>query len=101
LEDVELKSLITDLALSKYELSKGWAAMEVEIEEPDPWKIARDAIVAIKRQAAQREIEQNQRRLKDASQRGQETSLYVQRHQELLNQLKVMETAEFLKARSE
>ncbi len=96
-EDVELKSLISDLALSKYELSKGWAEMEVEIEEPDPWKIARDSIVAIKRQAIQREIEQNQRRLKDASQHGEDIATLVHRHQDLLQRLKGIESTEFLK----
>lgn len=98
IDDPELKSLISDLALSKYELSKGWAEMAVEIEEPDPWKIARDAIVAIKKQAVQREIEQNQRRLKDAAQRGQDSFPFVQRHQELLNQLKRIDSAEFFTA---
>jgi DNA primase len=95
LDDPELKSLISDLTLSKYELSKGWAEMAVEIEEPDPWKIARDSVVALKRQAVQREIEQNQRRLKDAVQRGQDSHPFVQRHQELLNLLKRLDSAEF------
>lgn len=98
IDDPELKSLISDLALSKYELSKGWAEMAVEIEEPDPWKIARDAVVAIKKQAVQREIEQNQRRLKEAAQRGQDSFPFIQRHQELLNQLKRIDSAEFFTA---
>ncbi len=97
LDDPDLKGLISDLALSKYELSKGWAEMEVEIEEPDPWKIARDSIVTIKRQATNREIEQNQRRLKEASLQGQDTGPLIRRHQELLNQLKEIESPEFLK----
>jgi DNA primase len=97
LDDPDLKGLISDLAVSKYELSKGWAEMEVEIEEPDPWKIARDSIVAIKRQATNRGIEQNQRRLKEASLQGQDTGPLVRRHQELLNQLKQIESPEFLK----
>lgn len=98
IDDPELKSLISDLALSRYELSKGWAEMAVEIEEPDPWKIARDAVVALKKQAVQREIEQNQRHLKDAVQRGQDSIPFVQRHQELLNQLKRIDSAEFFTA---
>ncbi len=98
IDDPEVKSLISDLALSKYELSKGWAEMAVEIEEPDPWKIARDAVLAIKKQAVQREIEQNQRRLKDAAQRGLDSFPYLQRHQELLNQLKRIDSAEFFTA---
>lgn len=98
IDDPDMKSLISDLALSKYELSKGWAEMAVEIEEPDPWKIARDAVIAIKKQAVQREIEQNQRRLKDAAQRGQDSLPFVQRHQELLNQLKRIDSAEFFTA---
>ncbi len=100
LTDPELKSIVTDLALSRYELSRGWSAMNVEIDEPDPREIARKAIVAVKRRVIQKEVERNQRELKEASQRGQEVKPFVLRHKELLNQLRSIEAPSFFPADS-
>lgn len=91
LEDAELKSVLTDVLMSRYEISKGWQAMEVEIDEPEPARIAKAAVAAIRRQALHREIERNQNLMKDASQKGLETLPYIQRHQELMNAMKELE----------
>jgi hypothetical protein len=74
--------------------------MNVEIDEPDPHEIARKAIVALKRRVLQKEVERNQRDLKEASQRGQEVMPFVLRHKELLNQLRSIEAPSFLPAGS-
>jgi hypothetical protein len=100
LTDPELKSIVADLALSRYELSRGWSALNVEIDEPNPHEIARKAIVAVKRRVIQKEVERNQRELKEASQRGQEVMPFVLRHKELLNQLRSIEAPSFLPAGS-
>ncbi len=92
LKEEELKSLVADIVLSKYEISKGWHDLAVEIDEPDPAEIARAAVAAIRRQAVQKEVEQNQRQLKEASQRGEEVLPFVKRHQELLQILKQFDT---------
>ncbi|MBI3579823.1 MAG: DNA primase [Ignavibacteriales bacterium] len=96
-EDPVLKSIVTDVAMSKYELSQQWSKKETEIEEADPWDIARGAIASLKKQALQKHIEENQRLLKDASRQGSDTMPFVQRHQELIKQLKETESPEFLK----
>jgi len=97
IEDQQLKNIITDVALSKYELSKQWQAMEVGVEEADPWEIARGAVVAIKKQSIQRQIEGNQKLLREASHRGEDALQFVQRHQDLIRLLKEVESPEFLR----
>ncbi|HWP81411.1 MAG TPA: DNA primase [Bacteroidota bacterium] len=88
LNDPELKRLVSDVTMSRYEISKAWEEMEVEIDEPDPWTIARAAVARIKRGKIQREIEENQKRLREAVQQGIDSMPYVARHQELLGRLK-------------
>jgi DNA primase len=88
----ELKSIISDLTLSRYELSPGWQAMEKEIDEPDPMVIARDAITALRKKAIQKEMEENQRALKEASALHGDATPYLRKQQELLTMLKNLET---------
>jgi DNA primase len=88
----ELKSIISDLTLSRYELSPGWQAMEKEIDEPDPMVIARDAVTALRRKAIQKEMEENQRALKEASVIHGDATPYLRKQQELLAMLKNLET---------
>lgn len=90
-KEAELKNLVADIVLSQYEISKGWRELAVQIDEPDPAQVARAAVLALKRHAIQKEIELNQRRLKEASQRGEEALPFVKRHQELLQLLKKFE----------
>lgn len=97
IDDPALKSLLTDVAVSKYELSKQWETMEVRIEDADPWDIARGAIAALKKTSLQRQIEANQKLLREASQQGVDAIPFVQRHQELIRLLKEAESPEFLK----
>jgi len=90
----ELKGILTDVTLSKYELSAGWQDRETEVEEPPVARIAQAAVNAVKRVALKKQIEKNQLLLKEASQRGQETLAFVQRHQELLRSIKELERPE-------
>ncbi|MBI3004629.1 MAG: DNA primase [Ignavibacteriales bacterium] len=89
MDDQELKAIITDISLSKYELSKGW--VNKEIDEPDPKQIARDALALLKKRAIQKQIEENQRMLKEATQRGSDKMPFVVRHQELMKLMKETE----------
>lgn len=91
IEDPELKGVLTDVLLSKYEISKGWKSMEVEIEEPDPHRVARAAVATIRRKALQRELEENQNLLKQAKQSGKDTRPFIERHQELDRALRDLE----------
>jgi DNA primase len=91
LYEQDLKNLVTDLVLSRYELSPGWHEMEKEIDEPDPMMIARDAIIAIRRKAIQKDMEENQRALKEASAHQSDATPYLVRQHELLQMLKQLE----------
>jgi len=91
-QEPELKNLITDLALSRYELSRGWKAMEKEIDEPDPMIIAKDAIIAVRRKAIQEEMEKNQHALKEAGMLHGDATPYLLKQQELLRLKKEVES---------
>jgi DNA primase len=85
--DPALKSIVTDIVMSKYELSKHWESHEGEIEVADPWMVARDAIVDLKKRVLQNQVEENQRALKVASAGGLDVQALVRRHQELMKQI--------------
>ena len=85
--DPALKSIVTDIVMSRDELSKRWESNEGEIEVADPWMVARDAIVAMQKKILQNRVEENQRALKDASAAGLDAQPFVLRHQELMKQL--------------
>ena len=91
-QEPELKNLITDLVMSRYELSPKWQEMEKEIDVPDPMVIAKDAVITIRRKAIQKEMEENQHALKEAHARRADATPYLQRQQELLRMKKEIET---------
>jgi hypothetical protein len=91
-QEPELKNLITDLVLSRYELSPKWQEMEKEIDVPDPMMIAKDAVITVRRKAIQKEMEENQHALKEASSRREDATPYLQRQQELLRLKKEIES---------
>jgi DNA primase len=95
IEDPRLKSIITDVVLSKYELSKQWKDSESDFEEADPLALARGAIVALKKQNLQKDVAENQRLLKEASRHGGDTRPLIERHQELMKQLMSVESPEY------
>jgi DNA primase len=88
IKEPELKNLITDLVLSRYELSRGWQDMEREIDEPDPMMIARDAVIAIRHKIIQKEKEENLQLQEKAKMQGLDVKPYQQRAIELNEMLK-------------
>jgi DNA primase len=90
-QESEFKNLISDLVLSHYELSPGWHEMEKEIDEPDPMRIAKDAVVTIHRKNIQREREENLQLLEKAKMQGFEVKSYQHREIELYEMLKQLE----------
>ncbi len=92
IEDQELRSIITDVILSRYELSKGWS----ELEEIDVWDIANKALVAVKKKSIGKKVEEIQRQLKEATQKGGEEIALVEEHQRLLREIRELETNGFL-----
>ncbi len=88
-----LRDIIMAISFERYELSRGWESPEHEVHEGDPWKIAKDSILLVKRRTVRRELEENQKRLKQASQQGEDSRPYLQRHQELLREMKTLDAA--------
>ncbi len=80
---VPLKNLITDIVISKYEISPGWTEQR-PIDDADIVQVAQAALVAMMKRKYDTMIEENQRKMKEAVQRGEEVSSFVSRHQELL-----------------
>ncbi len=87
-----LKDLATDILMSRYELSRGWQAMEKEIEEPDPMRIAADAVQILRRKSIRRAMDENQHALRVAANAGEDTMEFIHRHQELMRLLRDLET---------
>ncbi|MDP2885060.1 MAG: DNA primase [Ignavibacteria bacterium] len=87
IDDPVSKGIVTDIVMSKYEISKGWESGDVEFQDVDPWRVARDAIVAMTKRKLHKQIELNQRALKEASERGADAQALMQRHQELMRQV--------------
>ncbi|HVN47399.1 MAG TPA: DNA primase [Bacteroidota bacterium] len=86
--DPAMQNLVSDLTLSRYELSRNW---EHGIDEPDPMIIARDALWRMQRKAIQRAMEENQRAMRDAAAQHTDTMPLLQRQQELLQMSKQLE----------
>ena len=87
-QEPEMKNIITDLVLSHYELSRGWQAMEKEIDEAEPMRVAKDAVVTIQRKSIQRQREENLKLLDKAKMQGLDVKVYQQRAIELNELLK-------------
>jgi DNA primase len=90
LHESELKNLVSDLVLSHYELSRGWQEMEKEIDEAEPMRIAKDAVVTIHCKNIQKEREENLQLLEKAQMQGLDVKSYQKRAielNEMLNQL--------------
>jgi DNA primase len=91
LHEQDLKNLVTDLVLSRYELSPGWHEMEKEIDEPDSMRIAKDAIIAFRRKTIQQEREENKRLQEQAKRQSLDVKPYQHREMELYEMLKQLE----------
>jgi hypothetical protein len=87
-QEPEMKNIVTNLALSHYELSRGWQAMEKEIDEAEPMRVAKDAVVTIQRKSIQRQREENLKLLDKAKMQGLDVKVYQQRAIELNELLK-------------
>ena len=95
--DPNIKNLLSELMLARYTLSHGWQDMEIEIDEANPFLLARDAVVAFHRRLIKQQIELNKEALKEATLVGESATPFLQRQQELLQQLKRIESPDYLK----
>jgi DNA primase len=91
MDDSALRRFVADVVFSKYEISKGWAALGAVPDEPDPWMIADRCLMLIRRRDVDGRIAENQRHMKAAATRGEDTRPYLEHHQSLLGEKKELD----------
>lgn len=88
LEDESLRRLVAKLLFTRYELSKRWKESGVEVARADPLEVARDAIVALRKRSLSKRIEENQRQIQEAGERGEDITQFLAQRQRLLEEMK-------------
>ncbi|MBI3765822.1 MAG: hypothetical protein HY277_04880 [Ignavibacteriales bacterium] len=66
----------------------------MQIEQADPLTIATDALIHLRRRSLEKMVEDNQRILKAASHRGENIIPFLERHQQLVEKIKELETSQ-------
>jgi DNA primase len=87
LEDASLRQFIADIMFNRYELSKGWSALE----DPDPWLIAERSILRVKAVILDALIAENHARMKDAERDGADIGPFRETHLRLQNEKKELQ----------
>jgi DNA primase len=93
-EEEPMRRLIAELVFSKYEISKGWKASGVDVTQADALDMVKDAISDFRRRTLMRKLEENQRHIREASDRGEDVVPLLGRRQELLTSLKTLDSLE-------
>ncbi|HUI11177.1 MAG TPA: DNA primase [Bacteroidota bacterium] len=88
-DEPALREYIAGIVLTRYELSRGWAALD----HPDPWAIAEQCIRRLKSGALDRRIAENHARMKEAEIAGEDLDPFRQRHRQLLNEKRELQSA--------
>ena len=86
-EDPSLRKFIADIVFNKYEVSRGWSALD----EPDPWLIAERCILRVKAGVLEGLIAENHARMKDAEREGGDLGPYRETHLRLQNEKKELQ----------
>jgi DNA primase len=89
--DTAIRSLVTDLLLRKYEVSKEWRDLEIELDDASIIKMADDAIGVIKMRDIEKRIEENQMALKNAIAENEDVTIYLEKHVQLLEQKRLLQ----------
>lgn len=79
----ELRDLITLLAIERESISTYWARLDVDVPEPNSWRIARDCLIRIERERIAREYRAEQDRLLAADLDEDEKLVIMRRMKEL------------------
>ncbi|MDH3251661.1 MAG: DNA primase [Ignavibacteria bacterium] len=91
LDNPALKDFISEVVFSKYELSAGWARIGSLPKEADPWEVADRCLILLHRKDIDRLLSENQRRMKEASLRGEPMREFLEHHQTLLSEKKSLD----------
>jgi DNA primase len=65
----ELRDLVTLLAIDRESISTYWARIDVDVPEPNPWRIARDCLVRLLQERLTREFREYQERTRNVDPR--------------------------------
>jgi DNA primase len=91
LSDTSDRELIAEVMFSKYQLSHGWGEAGVHLEKVNSMKVAADVLFVLRRRGLEKRLEENQRLLKEATQRGENVIPILERHQRLIEEVKQLE----------
>ena len=89
----DLKRLIADVVFNKYDISKGWG----EVEEPDPKLVAERAILRLRGENIDLQINETFRRLKEAETKGESVTVFQQQIQALQQEKKELKSVRLIK----
>ena len=92
IEDPKQRKILAEVVLSKYQLSRGWNESGIEVEQADPLTIAQDVLNMLKRRTLDRMIEENQKKLREASSKGENIFPYLEQHQKLIEMKKALDS---------
>jgi DNA primase len=84
-EDQDQKGFISTLLISRDQPSGRWKEFGAVFEPATAWRMAIDALLKIKRTAFSKLIESNWNRQREAGQRGEDTTPFVEQHIQLQN----------------
>ncbi len=88
LDDPDLRRLVTEALFTRYQISKSWGSSGIEVARADPRTLASDALRRVRMRSIGMLLDENQRRLKEATRKGQDITPYLERHQQLLLEMK-------------
>jgi DNA primase len=86
-DDPSLRKFIADIVFNKYEVSRGWSALD----DPDPWLIAERSILRVKAGVLDALIAENHARMKDAEREGGDLGPCRETHLRLQNEKKELQ----------
>jgi len=86
-EEPSLRKFIADIVFNRYELSRGWSALD----DPDPWLIAERSILRVKALLLDGLIAENHARMKEAEREGADLGPYRETHLRLQNEKKELQ----------
>ena len=93
IDDPGIRSLLAELAVGGEEISASWAKFGAAPQLPDPWETANRCIIALRKTELELLIAENQRKMREATARGEPVRPFLEEHQALLRERRDLEQA--------
>lgn len=90
-DDPAERDFISEIVLTKYELSRGYAGGEAAAGPGDPLRIARDTLVVMKRKSLQARKMENQKKMKEAAAGGGDVLQFLRQNTLLDEEIQKLE----------